>query len=138
MRQVGKIISIDGGYATLLVARTSMCGESCASCKGGCKPTSQKVVARLDAKCEGAQVGDMAVLEMDDRKVLLGAAAVYLLPLFAMLAAYVIADSLAHDELISIISALAASIFVFFSAKLLDNILKNNKKYEIYVTKVLH
>lgn len=138
MKQVGKIISIDGEYATLLVAKTSMCGENCASCKGGCKPTSQKVVARLDAKCASAQVGDMAVLEMDDKKVLLGAAVVYLLPLLAMLAAYIIADGIAHDELISIISALAASFFVFFSAKLLDNVLKNNKKYEIYVTKVLH
>lgn len=137
MKQVGKIISIDGEYATLLVAKTSMCGENCASCKGGCKPTSQKVVARLNAESASAQVGDMAVLEMDDKKILLGAAAVYLLPLLAMLAAYIIADCLAHDELISIISALAASFFVFFSAKLLDNVLKNNKKYEIYVTKVL-
>ncbi len=138
MKQVGKIISIDDGYATLLVSKTSMCGENCGACKGGCKPTSQKVVARLDPSCTNAREGDMAVLEMDDKKVLLGAAAVYLLPLVAMFAGYIIADCIAHDELISIISALTASFCVLFFAKLADNALKNNKKYEIHVTKVLH
>lgn len=137
MKQVGKIISISDGYATVLVAKTSMCGENCGACKGGCKPTSQKVMAKLSPSCTDAQPGDMAVLEMEDKKVLAGAAMVYLLPLLAMFVAYIVADSIAHSELISIISALGASFLVFFSAKFADNALKNNKKYEIHMTKVL-
>lgn len=138
MKQVGKVISIDDGYAVLLVAKTSMCGENCASCKGGCRPTSQKVVARIGQDAAEVKVGDMAVLEMEDKKVLMGAVMVYLLPLLAMFIGYFVADSISHHELISIISALGASVFVFFSAKLFDNALKNNKKYEIVVSKVLH
>ena len=138
MKQVGKIISVDDGYATLLVAKTSMCGENCASCKGGCRPTSQKVAAKLSRSCLNAKEGDMAVIEMDDKKVLGGAAMVYLLPIAAMFAGYVIADSITHNEFISIISALISSFLLFFSAKILDNVLKNNKKYEIEVTKLLH
>lgn len=138
MKQVGKIISIEyGGYALLLVAKTSMCGENCGACKGGCKPGAQKVLARFDGAMD-AKEGDMAVLEMEDGKVLLSAAMLYLLPLAAMFAAYFIADAMAKSEPISIISALAASFFVFFSAKLLDKKLKNSKKYEIRITKVLH
>ena len=138
MKQVGKIISIeDGGYALLLVAKTSMCGENCGACKGGCKPGTQKVLARFDGAMD-AKEGDMAVLEMEDGKVLLSAAMLYLLPLAAMFAAYFIADAMAKSEPISIISALVASFFVFFSAKLLDKKLKNSKKYEIRITKVLH
>ena len=137
MKQVGKIISIDGEYATLLVAKTSMCGENCGSCKGGCKPSAQKVRARFDG-CENAEIGDMAVLEMEDRRVLLMAALLYLSPLVAMFLAYFIADSVSHSEPISILSALISTFLVFFSAKLVDKILKNNKKYEIRITKVLH
>lgn len=137
MKQVGKIISIDGEYATLLVAKTSMCGENCGSCKGGCKPGSQKVIARFDG-CENGEIGDMAVLEMEDKRVLLMAAILYLLPLVAMFFAYFIADRISHSEPISILSALTATFFVFFSAKIVDKMIKNSKKYEIRITKVLH
>ena len=137
MKQVGKIISIDGSYATLLVAKTSMCGENCGACKGGCKPSSQKVVARLDDGQSG-EVGDMAVLEMEDKCVLLMAALLYLSPLAAMFLGYFIAYFVSNSEPISILSALVATFLVFFSAKLVDKTIKNSKKYEIRITKVLH
>ncbi len=137
MKQVGKIISIDREYATLLVAKTSMCGENCGSCKGGCKPSAQKVRARFDG-CGNANIGDMAVLEMEDKRVLFMAAILYLVPLVAMFFAYFIADAVSHSEPISILSALIAAFLVFFSAKLVDKLLKNSKKYEIRITKVLH
>ena len=121
MKQVGKIISTDGEYATLLVAKTSMCGENCGSCKGGCRPGSQKVKARFDG-CENGAVGDMAVLEMEDKRVLFMAALLYLVPLAAMFLAYFIADAVSHSEPISIFSALTAAFLVFFSVKLFDRV----------------
>lgn len=138
MKQVGKIISIDNNYATLLVAKTSMCGENCGACKGGCKPSAQKVLARFDDGCEGASIGDMAILELDDRRVLSMAAMLYLLPIMAMFVAYFIGMYISKSEQISIVSALSATFLVLFSVKLFDNRLKNSKKYEIRITKVLH
>lgn len=137
MKQIGKIISIDGSYATLLVAKTSMCGENCGACKGGCKPGTQKVLARID-DTPNASIGDMAVLELDDKKVLKMACAVYLLPIAAMFLAYFVAYYFTKSEPICLISALSAAILVMFSAKLFDIKLKNSKKYEIRITKVLH
>ena len=52
-------------------------------------------------------------------------------------AAYFVSDSYFHSEPISIVSAFAAAIFLFFFVKLLDNALKNSKKCEIRITKVL-
>lgn len=139
MKQVGQIISADGEYAVVLVAKTSMCGENCGACKGGCKPGSQKVTAKFDEGISrSAKVGDMAVLELEDSKVLLTAVVLYLLPIAAMFLAYFAAMALSASEQISIVSALSASLFVFFSAKLFDKRLKNSKKYEIRITKVLH
>ncbi len=137
MKQIGKIISIDGSYATLLVAKTSMCGENCGACKGGCKPGTQKVLARLD-DANGAAVGDMAVLELDDKKVLTMACAFYLLPIVALFIAYFVAYYFTKSEPICLISALCAAVLVMFSAKIFDIKLKNSKKYEIRITKVLH
>lgn len=77
-------------------------------------------------------------LESDTKGVLGLAALLYLLPLAALFAAYFAADSWLHSEPISIVSALAAAVFVFFSVKLLDNALRNSKKHEIHITKVLH
>lgn len=138
MRQVGKIVKIDGEYAEVLVAKTSMCGENCASCSGGCKPGSQKVSARFAAgvETEGTE-GKMAVLEMEDKKVLLGAAAVYLLPLIGMFLVYFAAFYILKSELGSIILALISAFIIMFSAKMIDNRLKNSKKYEINIVKVL-
>lgn len=137
MRQAGTVLQIEQGYASVLVMKTSMCGENCGACKGGCTPGTQKVRAKIDC-AEGVRPGDRVVLESDTKRVLGLAALLYLLPLAALFAAYFVADMWLHSEPISIVSALAAAVFVFFSVKLLDNTLRNSIKYEIRITKVLH
>lgn len=137
MKQVGVVTEIRDGYAAVLVAKTSMCGENCGACKGGCKPGTQKALAKIDCT-QAVHAGDRVALELDSKKVLAMAAVLYVLPVLALFAAYFIAEHFFHSEPISIVSAFAAAFFVFFFAKLLDNALKNSKKYEIRVTKVLH
>ncbi|HIV03336.1 MAG TPA: SoxR reducing system RseC family protein [Candidatus Aphodoplasma excrementigallinarum] len=137
MRQAGTVLQIEQGYASVLVMKTSMCGENCGACKGGCTPGTQEVRAKIDCT-EDVHPGDRVVLESDTKGVLGLAALLYLLPLAALFAAYFAADSWLHSEPISIVSALAAAVFVFFSVKLLDNALRNSKKHEIHITKVLH
>lgn len=136
MKQVGIVASAEGAYASVLVAKASMCGENCGACKGGCKPGKQKVTARI-ACAESVQIGDKVILELESGTVLFLAALLYLLPIAGLFAAYFLSDSYFHSEPISIVSALAAAIFLFFFVKLLDNALKNSKKCEIRITKVL-
>lgn len=137
MKQVGVVTEIRDGYAAVLVAQTSMCGENCGACKGGCKPGTQKVLAKIDC-AQAVRAGDQVSLELDSKKVLAMAAVLYVLPVLALFAAYFIAEHFFYSEPIRIVSAFAAAIFVFFFVKLFDNALKNSKKYEIRVVKVLH
>lgn len=57
MKQVGVVTEIRDGYAAVLVAKTSMCGENCGACKGGCKPGTQKVLAKIDC-AQAVRAGD--------------------------------------------------------------------------------
>lgn len=137
MKQVGTVVSVRDGYADVLVLKTSMCGENCGSCKGGCAPGKQEVRAKIVC-ADSVKPSDRVLLEMGSGRVLILAAAMYLMPVLAMFAAYFVAAYFFDSELISIVSAFAAVVFVLFFVKLLNNVLKNSKKYEIHVTKVLH
>ncbi len=53
MKQVGVVTEIQDGYAAVLVAKTSMCGENCGACKGGCKPGTQKGVGENRLRAGG-------------------------------------------------------------------------------------
>ena len=53
MKQVGVVTEIRDGYAAVLVAKTSMCGENCGACKGGCKPGTQKGVGENRLRAGG-------------------------------------------------------------------------------------
>ena len=134
MRQIGKVEQVSGTSATVVVMRQSMCGEHCASCKGGCTPTRQRVSAQNTA---GAIPGDMVVLELRDAKVLAGAALVYLVPLAALFAGYLIAALITESEGIRILSALLCTAAVFLPAKWADTLLKKAGKYQITISKVL-
>lgn len=134
MRQIGRVEQTHGERAIVVVMRQSMCGEHCASCKGGCTPSRQRVTAKNTA---GAKPGDMVALELRDSQVIAGAAFVYLLPLAALLLGYFAADALWHSEPASIAASLACMIFFFLPAKWVDHILKKAGQYQITISKVL-
>lgn len=134
MQQIGKVEEVQDGSALVVVMRQSMCGENCASCRGNCTPTRQRVRAK---NAIGASPGDMVVLELCDSKVLAGAALVYLVPLAALFAGYFAAALLSESEGVRILTALVCTAAVFFPAKWADNLLKKAGKYQITISKVL-
>lgn len=136
MRQVGTATQINGEYASVVVLRTSMCGENCSSCKGGCRPTTQKVLAKTGGLL--VHPGDRVILELPDSKVLGGAVLTYLVPVVFLFVGYFVASAFRAAEVIRIISAIASAIFVFFSVKFIDNALKKGESYQITISKVLH
>lgn len=90
MEQIGIVKEVYGNMATVLVHRTSACGENCAHCKGGCTSTDMKAQAE---NCVGAGVGDMVKMESDTGKVIFAAVMLYFVPLLAgILSAIIVAS----------------------------------------------
>lgn len=85
MEQIGKVISITNGIATVQIKRSTACGEKCSSC-GGCLATKGSAIVNNQL---GAKVGETVRFELGDNKVLLLAFVVYIVPIFTLIFGYV-------------------------------------------------
>lgn len=89
MVQVGKVLDVDGKYATILVNRQSACGENCAMCSGcGAKNGGGHKAVVLWG--QDAAPGQMVRVEAGTARVLLLAAITYLCPLLLLLLCFAI------------------------------------------------
>ncbi len=126
MTQSGRVVSVDGRYATVEILRDSACaGCSSAHSCIGCK----KKVRVKALNSAGADAGDVVRVETPTPTVLFYAFCVFLLPLIFAIAAYAVA-SLFIAEKFALLWALGGFIlpfvFVFFvierRAKKKDNL----------------
>ena len=85
MEQIGIVTKTNNGIATVQIKRSTTCGEKCSSCSG-CSVTSQTSLVNNQI---GATIGATVKFELDDRKVLLAAFIVYIVPLISLIAGYV-------------------------------------------------
>lgn len=81
MVEKGKVIRLEGKSARVEIRRVSACGESCASCKGGCETTNTYVDAGNQL---GAKAGDYVEIEMSTKTFLSAVALTYGLPLIML------------------------------------------------------
>jgi sigma-E factor negative regulatory protein RseC len=81
MIEKARVVELKDKYARVEVRRVSACGESCASCKGGCVPTNNYVDAinGVDAK-----LGEFVEIEMSSRTFLNAVILTYGLPLIML------------------------------------------------------
>lgn len=87
MTQIATVKRIlNAGYAEISVSRQSACAHDCAEC-AGCGVTGREIQARASNPI-GAEPGDRVVVQSDSKKLLGVAAAVYLLPMALLVAAY--------------------------------------------------
>lgn len=136
MTQRGIVEKIDGTQITVLVAKTSMCGENCASCKGGCMPGTQQVLA-VNHTGESLCIGDSVLLETETGKVLGASAAVYLVPLVCLFASYFIAQSFTESELVCALLSVAALFVSLFGMRLLDRVVHKKRTLLVQITEIL-
>lgn len=106
MREIGFVDKSNGGYAWVRVAKKSACGENCASCKGGCTPGERTMKVKNPI---GASVGDRVAVELSDKRFLLAAFLVYILPLIMFLAGFLVSGYFFSGELLQIVSGLAVA-----------------------------
>ena len=135
MRQLAIVEELFQDYALVNVKRATACGENCAMCKGGCEATTKTVRAQ---NLVGAKPGDNVVIEIADSSVLFGALAVYIMPVFLMLAVFLCTQIFLQSELLCLLFGLLALVISLIMLKKVDNFLMKSGKYRIYITKNLN
>ena len=99
------IKAFDNGLAEVLVARGTSCGEHCGSCSV-CKYVGEiHTYARNKIH---AVPGDKVVIESKTSEVLGAAFMIYIIPMLAMIAAYLVAAAAGVSEGVSVACAFAA------------------------------
>lgn len=111
MKETGIVIKVKDGLCEVAVRRKTACGENCASCKAACSSREHICTARNLA---GAKVGDRVTLETDSQKVLKSAFLVYISPILAFLAIFMLV-SLRFSQGISALAAILAAALHFMA-----------------------
>lgn len=134
MDQIGQVVELQGKSAVVRVRRTSACGENCASCGGGCTPTSTtlKAVNGLNAK-----VGDMVKVEMSSGAFVLLAFIGYILPILIAIGAYFVARQLSSDTIVADISAVVALVLTLVAFFVLDKLPKKSTRFSSRIIRIL-
>ena len=134
MDQIGQVVELQGKSAVVRVRRTSACGENCASCGGGCTPTSTtlKAVNGLNAK-----VGDMVKVEMSSGAFVLLAFIGYILPILIAIGAYTVARQLSSDTIVADISAVVALVLTLVVFFVLDKLPKKSTRFSSRIIRIL-
>lgn len=91
--------AFDNGLAEVLVARGTSCGEHCGSCSV-CKYVGE-IHTYAKNKIHAAP-GDKVVIESKTSEVLGAAFTIYIIPMIAMLLAYLVAAAMGFGEAVSV------------------------------------
>ena len=126
MRQTGRVLSVDGNRAEISVIRQTACGDSCETCSSKCSLKDCRVVAEA---VPGLKTGDTVIFEMAASKVLFAAFVVYITPLLALIAGYLISMLMGAGEgmcaAIGILSMVVWFVVVHFIDKKLSKYYKH-------------
>ena len=121
MYNEGKVIQIDGEYASVKIVREGACGHDCKSC-AGCGPGKTTILALNEIH---ANEGDFVELE-GDGKIVYRAFIVYLLPVLMFFIGYSIGwYALKFGDTPCIITGL-----IFFLGTIIFNILFSKREKE--------
>ncbi|MBC8535163.1 SoxR reducing system RseC family protein [Feifania hominis] len=118
MERRGRVLSVQGEIARVVVYQQSACGDGCA---GGCGMCAAAPDLTMEVhNTAQAAPGDEVLVELAGRPVAALAALLYLLPLALGFAGYFFAAALGAGEGLSALAALAALVLGFVPAVLVS------------------
>jgi sigma-E factor negative regulatory protein RseC len=138
MREIGKVIKIEGNQATILFTRGTACGE-CGKCQVGRDKLEMIMIADNDV---GAQVGDEVEIELENISFITAVTIAYGFPLLALMAGIfggyygLLALGIEEDMAQAIGAALgfAAMAASYIIIKLKDKSIKKMKRFKPVIT----
>ena len=131
MEQIGEVVEIRGKQALVRIQRTSACGENCAQCEGGCKPTSSVISATNGIS---AKVGDTVKIQMNSLAFMSLAFIGYILPILICIGTYFAAMAFTDNIVIADAAAIISLILVLVIFFIID---KLPKKSTVFTTKII-
>ena len=140
MRREGKIISKNGGSATVVLMKHSACGD-CGACQMGRENMSIKIDALNSA---GGSVGDKVVVDMGTPNVLLAAFIAYGIPLISLILGIVsgkfileLAGVMENIEVYSFMIGVVFLMVTFLIIRKNEVRFKESKKYLSTIVEVI-
>ncbi|MBQ3427067.1 MAG: SoxR reducing system RseC family protein [Clostridia bacterium] len=124
----GTVKKTNKGIAETEIARSTACGDSCASC-GLCPGMNMKVNAD---NAIGAREGDTVLLSMSDKKVLGAAFLVYVIPVIMLIIGYIAGNALFKTESGAIGIGFALMVLSFAAIAVIDRKVRRH-----YVPKII-
>ena len=131
MEQIGEVMELRGRQALVRIQRTSACGENCAQCEGGCKPTSSVVSATNGIN---AKVGDTVKIQLNSLAFMTLAFIGYILPILICIITYFVVVAFTDNVIIADASAIVSLVIVLLAFFIID---KFPKKSNIFTTKII-
>ena len=116
---------VDRNKAEVEIKRGTACGGNCESCAGhGCSGTAvyQKKIRIVASNKVYAKVGDHVVISSETKSIMGALLFLYVLPLVALLAGYMITAMLGASEGVSILSSMlcffvTVAIIIFYTRR---------------------
>lgn len=133
MEQIGEVVELRGKKALIRIHRASACGENCASCSGGCKPTATLTEALNEIS---AKVGDTVKIQMNSLSYMLLAFIGYILPLIICIATYFLVKKFTDNTVIADASAIGSLIGTLVLFYVIDK-LPFFKKTTVFSTEII-
>lgn len=133
MEQIGEVVELREKKALVRIYRVSACGENCASCGGGCKPTSTVTEAINGIH---AKVGDTVKIQMNSLTYMLLAFIGYILPIIVCIAAYFLVKQFTDSTIIADTAAVGSLIGVLVLFFIIDKF-PSFKKSTIFSTRII-
>lgn len=139
MKQKATVIKTYGKTAVVSVERSSMCDGCHKNCGGGCSMYKifggDKHFEAVVNNPEKAEVGDLVYVETAERKVILGAFFVFMLPLIITFAAYAVTSLLANGIVCTLIPCI---VFVLYYAVLVvSEKCRQKKAPQLSITEII-
>lgn len=141
MEQIARVVTCINGIAKVEVKRASACGESCASCKGGCSTNNIYVDAINKADALPNQY-----VSIEAKSKILASAIVlnYVIPLFMLIIGIFLGNRLFSSvstgktvELYSFLTGIAFMALSYLAAYLADKKYRKHSGILFTITKVL-
>lgn len=134
MEQIGEVVELRGKKALVRIRRVSACGENCASCEGGCKPTSSVTEAINGIS---AKVGDTVKIQMNSLSYMLLAFIGYILPLFICIGTYFAVEHFTGNIVIADASAIGSLVLTLALFYIIDKFPKKSTVFSTRIIKIL-
>ncbi len=136
MEQIGEVVELRGEKALVRIHRVSACGENCASCEGGCKPTASVTEA---VNSISAEVGDTVKIQMNSLAYMSLAFIGYILPLIVCIATYFIVQKFTDNTVIADASAIGSLIGTLVLFYIIDKLpfFRKSTKFSTRITKII-